>query len=281
MLYAYLNDYGQKAIHSERITDSIGNEVLFTVQEQKLPLTSNFNVVHPDGIAPKKSDIIVAKELLIEMGKALTDDQNELNNIISLKVERSFVYFDISDFSEHPAGQQALIINSISALMHKDLWLKSGGSEYFSSIEASLCIGDGYIFVHRGPIFATCFAARLACMIEHYIAQKTVPVEFHFRASVHVGAVYRFFDFGREKWNYVGDGINGGQRILAAMGKDIDDVIYVSDEIKRRLIQKRGYAGGGEPLLHELTNKGRHRDKHGKLWRVYQLNHQSIANLVL
>ena len=76
-----------------------------------------------------------------------------------------------------------------------------------------LCIGDGYIFVFDDSVSATYFAAFLAQLVESMISNKRI-VEFHFRMGVHVGKVFGFYDIGRDGWNYVGDGINGGNRVL-------------------------------------------------------------------
>ena len=242
------------------------------------PLATYFGGHDPNGLSGTNSDITTPGEVLDQLNLAYQDENHDFRKVISETVERSFVYFDISDFSEHKAGQQALIINSFIALMHIDNWTNGMHHRWRNEIEASLCIGDGYIFVFRDAHCAMGFAAALATKIENKVANKSLPVEFHFRGSVHVGPVFRFFDFGRKDWNYVGEGINGGQRILAAMGKDIDDVIYISDRCKQKLLEFGFEDGHTANLLLALTSKGRHKDKHNKLWRVHQLNHQTADN---
>src|SRR5439155_21171504 len=95
-------------------------------------------------------------------------------------------------------------------------------------LEAQICIGDGYIYVFSEPDRAAYFAGCLAYLIELQVARERLPIDFHFRIGVHVGPVFCFWDPDRDKWNYIGDGINGGQRVLAAIGKEKDDVVYVS-----------------------------------------------------
>lgn len=57
-----------------------------------------------------------------------------------------------------------------------------------------MCIGDGYIFVFREAMEATYFAAYLAHLIEVMVANRQLPVNFHFRMGVHVGPVYTFWE---------------------------------------------------------------------------------------
>ncbi|MEI6236284.1 MAG: hypothetical protein WCT04_24775, partial [Planctomycetota bacterium] len=218
-------------------------------------------------------NIKIPKKLLAELNLSFKNQDHEASKIVSNEVERTFIYFDVSDFSEHKPGEQALIINSFSSLLNIVNWTSEIHKTFLSGLEASLCIGDGYIFVFRNTHDAVGFAVALATKIGTYAAYDILPVEFHFRASVHVGPVFHFYDFGRKDWNYVGDGINGGQRILAAMGKDIDDVIYISDAVKQKLLALGNGYNCVSDFLMALTSKGRHKDKHNKLWRVHQLNH--------
>ena len=51
------------------------------------------------------------------------------------------------------------------------------------------------------------------------------------------GPVYTFWDTGRGAWNYIGEGINGGNRVLGVIGKDQDDVVFVSAEVRQELIE--------------------------------------------
>jgi class 3 adenylate cyclase len=139
-------------------------------------------------------------------------------------------------------------------------------------LEASLCIGDGYIYVFKAAKAATEFAAWLAHEIETRVAKKSLPVEFHFRIGVHIGPVFRFWDPGREDWNYIGDGINGGNRVLNAMGKDTDDVVFVSSAIHDQLIAEHGTETTDNLLRQAMRSRGRHTDKQGKRWRIYELH---------
>jgi class 3 adenylate cyclase len=145
--------------------------------------------------------------------------------------------------------------------------------ESIGQAEAALCIGDGYIYVWNEAIGATRFAANLASEIERSVAAGKAP-DFHFRMGVHVGPVRWFRDPGRDGWNYTGGGINGGNRVLSAIGKETDDVVFVSGEVRRAIAKDNEKS----PLLQALHNRGRRADKHGKPWRVYELNHSARSH---
>jgi class 3 adenylate cyclase len=185
----------------------------------------------------------------------------------------------VSDFSRFPAGQQALVINSIVAITADELsWSDSFGTAYRSGIEAQICIGDGYIFVFKDAVVASCFAGWLAYIIERHraLGSDILPVEFHFRMGVHVGEVFCFWDPGRDNWNYIGDGINGGQRVLAAAGKEKDDVVYLSDSVRKALETERKSETAASQVLSKIHNRGRHEDKHKNPWRIYEMNHTDL-----
>ncbi len=110
-------------------------------------------------------------------------------------------------------------------------------------------------------------------------AKQWLPVEFHFRMGVHIGDVYCFWDTGRQGWNYIGDGINGGQRVLAAVGKDSDDVIYVSDHVRRQIIHQNNGTTLYRIVLASMSSKGRRPDKHGRLWRVFEVTPRPFTTL--
>jgi hypothetical protein len=141
------------------------------------------------------------------------------------------------------------------------------------------------------------FRSHLAQLIEVQVARRRFPVEFHFRMGVHVGPVFRFWDWGRggqeqpdtvvEKregygrtevgdWNYIGEGINGGQRVLAAVGKETDDVIFISGSVKQQLTARDDGTLPCRQILNSLLNRGRKADKHNRFWRVYEVNHAAL-----
>jgi class 3 adenylate cyclase len=225
--------------------------------------------------------VFVSPRLALLAQEELCDPLSDIRRLTSWPVEKAFVYVDVSDFSRHPPGQQALIINSLSRLVRESPWeLKAKIRRAMKALEAALCIGDGYIYVFRDAGHAAFFAACLAHVIEVRVARAEVPVEFHFRIGVHTGPVYHFWDRrheGREDWNYIGDGINGGQRVLAAVGKDTDDIVFISDAVRKRIAaQPDGLYR--EILQPHLRNRGRKRDKHGSYWRVYEVNHTAIGH---
>jgi hypothetical protein len=95
--------------------------------------------------------------------------------------------------------------------------------------------------------------------------------EFHFRMGLHVGPVRWFWDPRYQRWNYVGQGINGGNRVLSAIGKETDDVVFVSGDVRAAIRAEQV----GSTLPKFMHNRGRRADKHNRLWRVYELNHSA------
>ena len=92
-----------------------------------------------------------------------------------------------------------------------------------------------------------------------------------------MGPVYLFWDPGRKDWNYIGEGINGGMRVLEAVGKEKDDVVFISGEVREQL--QAGFRQGGYGLLIKscLQNRGRRQDKHKEYRRVYELSHTQLC----
>jgi hypothetical protein len=95
---------------------------------------------------------------------------------------------------------------------------------------------------------------------------------------VHYGPVYSFWDPGRKDWNDIGDGINGGQRVLAAVGKETDDVVFISGEVRQQLTAMDRGDSPYPQILAALHNRGRKADKHGNPWRVYEVNHTGLTS---
>jgi hypothetical protein len=227
-----------------------------------------------DGIIPKQSKTWITGRLRDELNALLPDEEAEIRRLSTWPIERCFVYIDVSEFSQYPPGQQGLIINSLVRTVQslRD-WDHEAIHRAMSDIEAMICIGDGYIYAFKSPKSASIFAACLAYLIEILVARRSLPVGYHFRMSVHVGPVYSFWDPGRQGWNYIGDGINGGQRVLSAIGKDVDDILFISSQIKQCLTAEDEGSDIDMMLLNCLQNKGRRTDKHGNAWRVYEVNH--------
>lgn len=59
--------------------------------------------------------------------------------------------------------------------------------------------------------------------------------------------------------------------MLSAIGKDTDDVVFVSAAVRTAI--QRVDSGSSKLLLEAMSNRGRKADKHGNMWRVYELNH--------
>ncbi|HYG77126.1 MAG TPA: adenylate/guanylate cyclase domain-containing protein [Planctomycetota bacterium] len=228
------------------------------------------------GIGKSPAGIAVQDELLSEINRLLNRPSSDVRRISSLPIERTFVYVDISDFSRNTPILQALIINSMI-----DLVRLHGGDR----IEARMCIGDGYIYVFEESWRAALFGTLLARAIQGNVALGNVPETFHFRIGIHCGEVFCFWDFDpfskTGRWNYIGDGINGGQRVMAAMGKSLDDAIFISGQVADRLRAETAEKYVAKTILAALENKGRHEDKHKNPWRIYQIDHDKIPENML
>ena len=231
------------------------------------------------GVTP--SSIFVEMSLWSRLVEDLDNGSTETSKVFDVPRTMSFVYLDVSDFSQYSPIEQALIINSINSLSRRAPNAALANlDESFEGIKARLCIGDGYIFCFEDPMFATFFAGVLASQIELGVARKTISVEFHFRMGVHTGPVFHFWDPGRDSWNYIGEGINGGSRVLESIGKDVDDVLFLSAEVRQQLVAGRAHCVPYPQILKTLINRGRRKDKHGNVWRVYELNHPQFAELL-
>jgi class 3 adenylate cyclase len=231
------------------------------------------------GISQTAADIFVTLKLWQRLNSDLTEETSDARRLSSLPITRTFVYIDVSDFTRAHPGHQALIVNSIQAVVkNNSLWHYGFGRDLGQRIEASLCIGDGYIYVFKESVDGTFFAAYLARLIEELVAAKKLPLAFHFRMGVHLGPVFCFWDQGRNAWNYIGDGINGGNRVLEAIGKQTDDVVFISEIVRRDLMARNNNDHPYPEILRCLHNRGRRADKHGNLRRVYELNHSDLIS---
>jgi class 3 adenylate cyclase len=266
----------------------LGGEILYQPQNQAFETTFRLlcqtvedtdKVFHheTDGIRGKATNICVSPNLWAAIAAGIQNAGSPVRRLVSWPISRVFAYVDVSDFSTMPPGQQALVINSIISLVDKGAWNDAVAPRDY---EAKLCIGDGYIFVFSNALHAVEFAAQFARLVEVLGAKKLLPVEFHFRMGVHIGDVYSFWDTGRNGWNYIGHGINGGQRVLAAVGKESDDVVYVSEQVRRKIIADSDGTQRFINAIMHMSNRGRKADKHGKMWRVYELNCSGITQLV-
>jgi hypothetical protein len=95
--------------------------------------------------------------------------------------------------------------------------------------------------------------------------------------GVYVGKVYTFWDPGRKDWNYIGDGINGGNRVLNAIDKTYDDQVYISGQVRKAIMMTSPQDTNTRQLLTHLHNRGRREDKHKNHWRVYEVAHTALC----
>lgn len=245
---------------------------------------------NPAGITSDFSLLWVPRSLFETMSSIVKDgnEDDDIYRVSSRSVKRAFVYLDISGFSKYPPGQEALIINTLVRLTSDvGAWMDSGGASHqaLESVEAQLCIGDGYIYVFPDALKATLFASWMAELIQQLVAhreqnesdRRRLPVSFHFRIGIHYGPVYRFWDPGRKSWNYIGDGINGGNRVLSVIDKKYDDVVFISDAVANEFIARAPHDGIYKRVRNCLESRGRQEDKHGKGWRVFLLNHTKLC----
>lgn len=248
------NDY---SIASWQADDVTGFGLWVAAPADKRP-----GVADDDGLVVRRGPL-VTRRLFDDLNKDIWDDKSQVRRSSTRPIERCFVFIDVSDFSKLGSGLQMLVVLSLVRLA------EDSALAVMAQPEAKLCIGDGYIYVFKGGVTGTAFAADIANRIEAAVAARSVP-EFHFRIGVHEREVRCFYDPGRKDWNYIGEGINGAQRVLGAIGKDVDDVVFVSAEVRQQILS------ADSELLPHLDNKGRRPDKHGTYWRVYQLNHTGV-----
>ena len=228
-------------------------------------------------IAERPTKLFANERLISQLNSQLADEGTEIRALSNWPIERTFVYIDISDFSKQSMQDQAIAISDLGRLLRSTsfkAYQVHVGFDSIDSLESSLCIGDGYILVYENPYEACFRACLLASLVEALIADSCI-IDMHFRIGVHTGPVCRFWDevpgsIGR--WNYLGGGIIGAQRLLDAMGKDQDDVVYVSADARRAA---RVVPGNGDPVEKYLTNRGRRRDKQEVAHRVYEANHSA------
>jgi class 3 adenylate cyclase len=226
------------------------------------------------------SNFWVPEALDRQLNEELNDEMSDVRRLSNWPIRRAFVYVDISDFSKFQPGQQALMVIALAGMVnHREFWQGEPlAKRALEDLEAMLCLGDGYIFVFRSPACATYFAAHLASLIEMLVARDLIPVEIHFRMAVHVGPVYCFWDPGRNGWNYIGEGINGGQRVLSVIGRETDDVLFISSRVRQELLASSDGELASRLILSNAQNKGRRLDKQDNPWRVYEVTHTNLMS---
>jgi class 3 adenylate cyclase len=273
-------DSGRAVIgHGRSAATPRGTGGIFSLLTAVSPRPGSSDVVERDGIVAEESSLWISQELDRSLAQELDDEASDVRRLSTWPIRRAFVYTDISDFSRYRPGQQVLMANGLArmARLH-DFWDGDPLAQRAQAdLETTLCIGDGYIFVFKDSTHATFFAAHLAALIELLGAKALFPVEIHFRMGVHVGPVYCFWDRGRNDWNYIGEGINGGQRVMSVIGRETDDVVFISSRVRQDLLASNEQEGPARLILANAQNRGRRHDKQGNPWRVYEINH---ANLI-
>jgi class 3 adenylate cyclase len=266
--------------HGRAVGTPRGTKRIFRLLTAAPPWPGSAEVAQTDGIVGEESSLWIPEELDRDLTAELEDEASEVRRLSTWPIRRAFVYTDVSDFSRFPPGQQVLMVNGLAAIVRRhEFWKGDAHAERaVADLEVMLCIGDGYIFVFKDPAHATYFAAHLAALIELLGARTLLPVEIHFRMGVHVGPVYCFWDVGRNDWNYIGEGINGGQRVMSVIGRETDDVIFISSRVRHDLLAAADGEGLARLILSNTQNRGRRQDKQGKPWRVYEVNHASLIS---
>ena len=208
---------------------------------------------YSDGMEQGSSIIWVAQELHREIWSSAKTTCRTFGESARGRSSQRFVYIDVSDFSRHKPGTQVHIVSSLVRIVRIDgYWLSGYGRYAREGLESMICIGDGYIYVFRKPSHAVMFAGYLAHLIEHLSAiDRLQGMDIHFRAGVHTGDVYCFWDFGRDRWNYIGAGINGGQR-----GPRGDRQRYRRRRLHFRAGPEETEGGGIRPTPHRLNLVG-------------------------
>jgi hypothetical protein len=265
--------------HGRSVATPRGTGRIFSLLTAVAPWPGSSEVGEPDGIVGEESSLWIPEELDGRFAEELDDEASDIRRLSSWPIRRAFVYTDISDFSRFRPGQQVLMVDGLARIARRDDFWKGDppAERALADLETMLCIGDGYVFVFTDPAHATYFAAHLAALIELLWAKTLLPVEIHFRMGVHVGPVYCFWDLGRKDWNYIGEGINGGQRVMSVIGRETDDVVFISSRVRQDLLASSDREGPARLILSNAQNRGRRQDKQGNPWRVYEVNH---ANLI-
>lgn len=230
------------------------------------------------GLYPEPSSYWVSKGLFEELNVDLRQEESDVRRFSSWPIDRTFVYVDISEFSTFDSGYEVMLINTLATIVHSQKWWNySWAYNCFEKFEAELCIGDGFIYVFDAPDVAVYFSGYLANLVDVLGAKAIIP-ELHYRMGIHSGMTFCFWD-PQEKWNYTGSAINGGNRVISAIGKDLDDVVFLSGEVRSRIIAMGVDSQFGVGIVDSLENRGTKKDKHGNRWRVYQLNHSGLVGM--
>jgi class 3 adenylate cyclase len=265
--------------HGRSAATPRGKGWIFSLLTAISPLPGSHDVEERDGIVGEESSLWISGEIDRDLAGELDDEASDVRRLSTWPIRRAFVYTDISDFSRYEPGQQVLMAGGLARIArHHGFWdVDPLAQRALADLETMLCIGDGYIFIFKDSTHATYFAAHLAALIELLAAKTLLPVEIHFRIGVHVGPVYCFWDLGRKDWNYIGEGINGGQRVMSVIGRETDDVVFISSRVRQDLLASSDHEGPARLILSNAQNRGRRHDKQGNPWRVYEVNH---ANLI-
>ncbi|KAF0245608.1 MAG: hypothetical protein FD180_1476 [Planctomycetota bacterium] len=229
-----------------------------------------------DGIIQGDAIAEVPESVCTQIESKLDSDE-PIRWLSTRPIVRTFLYLDISDFSTYPPGQQALIVACLPKFVSEAQ--KGRRAEHTGTPQQMICTGDGYIFVFLDPVAATWFAAQLATEIDYAVAKPMGSVEIHYRMGIHIGEVFPFEEGAeRNRWNFAGDGINGGRRVLDAIGRNADDLVFLSGDVVKSIHAKAECSTGFGEIMQYLVNRGRRKDKHKKPWRVYELNHRDAAS---
>jgi hypothetical protein len=281
----YMDPFKTKLLLRSDNSNPLVHQLYLTKASPELdpaPIHGRFRLQMVSGIENFLSQITVGDDVFQELNQELQNERSPVRRLCAITIKRAFVYIDIADYSQSTNGHQALMINSLCYLLNSPVHWRSyddNGSDGLPIMEAKLCIGDGYIFAFDNPFHAANFAANLAAIIIVEDAKERLPISLHFRIGAHYGPIFYFWDQGRNDWNYVGDGINGGNRVLSVI-KDQDDVVFFSEGLVKELRKRYGSdPAASDNIFQHLINRGRRTDKHNKFWRVFELNYMEASQV--
>ncbi len=196
-----------------------------------------------------------------EFGLKLADRFTEKDpKFLHSKTDKAFIRLDIAKFSEFPEHLQPLVLGEIQQIVDQVLY----GYVNALPFERAIHTGDGFILAYAYPLKPNLIhtATEIAKRLDE--RNDAAGIKIHFRMSITGGPVYLTRELAPDVTNYIGEPIIDSERLISCMPSTLDDLIYISDTIYRKL---------REELKGRVARLGSHPDKHGKHHRVYSLDY--------